>query len=70
VSFRSFIKYLYIASQKYHRLNPLRDGIIAMVAEYRNCVKACEHQHSKRNGVDKHFRNQPTNQIPCEYKGQ
>lgn len=48
MTFESFVKSLIAASERYNRLIPLRDNLMSMIGEYQDCVKACEHQHSKR----------------------
>ncbi|KAJ8306807.1 hypothetical protein KUTeg_014891, partial [Tegillarca granosa] len=50
MSFESFVQSLIAASERYSRLMPLRNNLIAMIGSYQDCVKACEHQHSKRTG--------------------
>lgn len=48
--FPVFIQTILIATRRDRRLKKLRAELIAMLIEYRDCVKACEHQHSKRSG--------------------
>ena len=48
MTFESFVQSLIAASVRYNRLIPLRDNLMSMIGEYQDCVKACEHQHSKR----------------------
>lgn len=48
--FPVFIQTLLIATRRNRRLRPLREELIEMLIEYKDCVKACEHQHSKRSG--------------------
>ncbi|XP_069120394.1 uncharacterized protein [Argopecten irradians] len=48
MSFETFVKSLVAASEKYPWLKPVRGDLLGMIAKYQDCVKACEHQHSKR----------------------
>jgi hypothetical protein len=48
MTFESFVQSLIAASERYNRLIPLRDNLMSMIGQYQDCVKACEHQHSKR----------------------
>lgn len=48
MTFEAFVQSLIAASTRYDRLVPLRDNLMSMIGEYQDCVKACEHQHSKR----------------------
>ncbi|XP_021369643.1 uncharacterized protein LOC110460809 [Mizuhopecten yessoensis] len=48
MSFESFVTSLVAASERYLWLKPLRGDLLGMIAKYQDCVKACEHQHSKR----------------------
>jgi hypothetical protein len=48
MSFAAFIQSLIAASERYSRLEPVGNYLITMIDRYQDCVKACEHQHSKR----------------------
>ena len=48
--FPVFIQTILIATRRDRRLRKLRGELIEMLIEYKDCVKACEHQHSKRSG--------------------
>ncbi|XP_052803064.1 uncharacterized protein LOC128233430 isoform X2 [Mya arenaria] len=50
ISFTEFIQSLMYAARRYGKLSPLKQDLLQMVIEYKDCVKACEHQHSKRSG--------------------
>ncbi|XP_060068018.1 uncharacterized protein LOC132548214 [Ylistrum balloti] len=48
MSFEAFVTSLVAASERYTWLKPVRGDLLGMIAKYQDCVKACEHQHSKR----------------------
>lgn len=48
MSFAAFVQSLIAASERYSRLEPVGNYLITMIDRYQDCVKACEHQHSKR----------------------
>ncbi|KAH3823963.1 uncharacterized protein LOC127880751 [Dreissena polymorpha] len=48
ISFTQFIQSLIYAARRYGKLSPFRQDLLQMIMEYKDCVKACEHQHSKR----------------------
>ncbi|KAK3105845.1 hypothetical protein FSP39_007004 [Pinctada imbricata] len=48
MSFAAFVQSLIAASERYQRLQPVGNILVGMVERYQDCVKACEHQHSKR----------------------
>ncbi|XP_033733214.1 uncharacterized protein LOC117322418 [Pecten maximus] len=48
MSFEAFVTSLVAASERYPWLQPVRGDLLGMIAKYQDCVKACEHQHSKR----------------------
>ncbi|XP_046379939.1 uncharacterized protein LOC124151488 [Haliotis rufescens] len=51
LNFNEFIQYLISASGNNRRLSPLRDNLVRMIREYRDCVMACEHAFSKRSNT-------------------
>ena len=48
MSFAAFVQSLIAASERYQRLQPIENILVGMIERYQDCVKACEHQHSKR----------------------
>ena len=48
--FPIFIRSILIYTRRHGSLRDLRYELIDMLREYKDCVKACEHQHSKRSG--------------------
>ncbi|XP_045209863.1 uncharacterized protein LOC123561503 [Mercenaria mercenaria] len=50
ISFTHFIRSLIYAAGRRGSRFPLKKDLINMVLEYKDCMKACEHQHSKRSG--------------------
>ncbi|XP_022309278.1 uncharacterized protein LOC111115002 isoform X1 [Crassostrea virginica] len=48
MSFAAFVQSLIAASERYSRLESVGNYLITMIDRYQDCVKACEHQHSKR----------------------
>ena len=65
MSFTYFVKSLIVASKKFSELNRLKRDLISMVVEYKDCVKACEHQHSKRS--DPHLYSSNVYSSRCKY---
>ena len=65
ISFTQFIQSLIYAAERYGKLSPLKRQLLEMVIEYKDCVKACEHQHSKRS--DTHIQLPVTRQENCKY---
>lgn len=51
MTFTHFIQSLIRAADGQVSLLSLKKDLVDMVLEYRDCVKACEHQHSKRSGI-------------------
>lgn len=56
MSFTYFIKSLIDAAGRQGNGFPLRKDLINMVLDYKDCVKACEHQHSKRSGPTAYYK--------------
>lgn len=56
MSFTYFIKSLIDAAGRKGNGFPLRKDLINMVLDYKDCVKACEHQHSKRSGHTAYYK--------------
>ena len=66
--FPIFIQSLLIATRRFGKLRSLRYELIQMLSEYKDCVKACEHQHSKRNGyISSHVYAMYPREIICKY---
>ncbi|KAL4229014.1 hypothetical protein ACF0H5_012052 [Mactra antiquata] len=50
ISFTEFVKKLVYATGKRKHLKSLMHEVVGAVLQYQDCMKACEHQHSKRSG--------------------